>query len=204
MAIQYTSPYNLPYPQIGDPVKEGQANMELLAKRVNTVLTDGSFPASNPDVASITARLNALEAIKPFGHMGKTNAFQSVGSPASRVSMDAAQILRGGMTFNDTDDALVIPVTGNYVVRIKAFFSGGTTGLNQAGLIINGTTPGGAIQAANLAGSKMDGNDVMLHSSANMAFIAGDKVGVWAYSGASVWGTNGYDGTFLEIEWAGA
>jgi len=62
MAMQYTSPYNLPYPQIGDPVREGAAAIQGIAQAVNTALVNGSFPASNPDVASMTARLNALEA----------------------------------------------------------------------------------------------------------------------------------------------
>ena len=72
MATQYTTPYNLPYPQIGDPVKEGQAAIEGIANAVNTALVNGSFPASNPDVMDITARLNELEKIK-FVEFSKVN-----------------------------------------------------------------------------------------------------------------------------------
>lgn len=57
MAIQYTNPYNLPYPQAGDPVKDGQLNMELLAKRINTIMQEASFPSATPDLASLTAAL---------------------------------------------------------------------------------------------------------------------------------------------------
>ena len=61
MATQYTTPYNLPFPQAGDPVKNGAAIIQGIAEATNTALVNGSFPASNPDVASIIARLNALE-----------------------------------------------------------------------------------------------------------------------------------------------
>lgn len=114
MAIQYTSPYNLPYPQIGDPVKDGQANMELLAKRVNTVLTDGSFPASNPDVADITARLNALEALATPVVVGMSGATWGTSlTPAQIPGKDFKTLAETAVVTTDASGyaAVVIPYT---------------------------------------------------------------------------------------------
>lgn len=71
MTIQYTPIYQIPYPQASDPIKTTQTTLENQAKRVETILQQGSFPASNPDVASITARLNALE--NTFVDVNKTD-----------------------------------------------------------------------------------------------------------------------------------
>lgn len=112
MPTQYTSPYNLPYPQIGDPVKEGAAAIEGIAKGVNTALQNGSFPSSNPDVASITARLNALEST--FVDVNKTDTNWSYAggmwvTPAAggfrRVNL-TLKLTRTGGAFTSTTTAV--------------------------------------------------------------------------------------------------
>lgn len=126
MPIQYTSPYNLPYPQIGDPVKEGQANMELLAKRVNTVLTDGSFPASNPDVASITARLNALENAPVM--TAEITADKAIGTSSTEF-MWQWDVSAGDDMVNPAEKSqLIAPIDGWYAVDSTLVFSNVASG----------------------------------------------------------------------------
>lgn len=98
MSTQYTSPYNLPYPQSGDKVADGYAAIEGIAKAVNTALVNGSFPASSPDVASITARLNALEG-------GKAKA----ATLSSGVSLQTA-----GKNAMATRDGIIVNFNGRF------------------------------------------------------------------------------------------
>lgn len=159
---------------------------------------------TNLDLIDAGVKAAAEGTGKPFGHMGRTNSFQGIngGGPA-KILMEAAQVLIGGMTFSDADDALVIPKTGRYYVRIKGFFSGAATGLNQVGIYLNGNQPAGILQGPNTHASKMDGNDIFCHGSSVIPFTAGDKISLWQNTGVSAWGTNGYDGSWLELEWAG-
>lgn len=155
-----------------------------------------------------THAANAILKNRPFGHMGRTAGFaalQGIGT-MTNVIMDAAQQLAGGMTFSDADDALIIPVSGWYRVYIKGFFTGGSSGINQAGIKINGAATGGPGQAAQFSVNKMDGNDVYHHSSGRVQFNAGDKIALWEMSVTTVsyWGTNGYDGAWLELEYTGS
>lgn len=139
-----------------------------------------------------------------FGHMGRTANFQGVGGAGvTTIIMDAAQELLGGFTFDNAADALVIPKTGRYCVRLKGFFTGAATGLNQVGIKVNGVTTNGIQQGCSLHVSKMDGNDVYSHSSQSIRFNLGDKIAVWVNTGVSTWGTNGYDGSYLELLYEG-
>lgn len=61
MAIKYTTPFNLPYPDIDDPVRNGQAAIEGIAKGVNTALQNANIPPGNPELNAVLARLNELE-----------------------------------------------------------------------------------------------------------------------------------------------
>jgi hypothetical protein len=146
---------------------------------------------------------------RPFGHMGKTNGFQSITVLPTKqaVFFAAAQVLEGGMTYNDTGDAMVVPKTGPYNIRIKGFWTGGPSAICQAGIRVNNATPDGMMQAPQMSINKQDGSDVYAHSVGRVSLNAGDEVGLWEMtsgSGINVWGTNGYDGAWLEVEWAGA
>jgi hypothetical protein len=142
---------------------------------------------------------------RPFAHMGKTNAFQALSGTTTKVTMDAAQTLIGGFTFDNASDAVVVPLTGWYQVRLKGFFTGASAGVNQTGVTVNGTNgPTGVMQGIISNINKMDGNDVFVISTGRLPFNAGDKVGLYQFSAVSCWGTNGYDGSYLELEYDGA
>lgn len=139
---------------------------------------------------------------RPFGHMGRNNSFQSLGGVTTTVIMSAAQELRGGFTFDNANDALVIPFAGLYDVHIKAFFTGATTGLNQSGIYVNGSLPSGQYQGLTGQSNKMDSSDITYHTMSTVSFSAGDKVALWHQSSVSTWGTNGYDGAYLQIKYS--
>lgn len=104
MPKQYTPIYQLPYPQIIDPVEEGQANMEELAKKVETTLQNGSFPAATPDVAQLTILMNKavklVHYLKVVGNTGNVSAavidnitsFTFLAGRRYKITMDASYI----------------------------------------------------------------------------------------------------------------
>jgi hypothetical protein len=141
----------------------------------------------------------------PFGHMGRTGASQSTNSTAVTVQMDAAQELRGGMTFDNATDSLVIPLTGLYRVTVKLYTTGSATGKHTCSISKVGsggaTIPGCAVQV-----NKSDSTDWFGDTTVTTPLTAGDKLYMAAAStsASNTWGTNGYDGTFLEVEYVGA
>jgi hypothetical protein len=147
-------------------------------------------------------------ATRPFAHMGKTNGFQSITVLPTKqaVFFSTAQVLEGGMTYNDTADAVAVPRSGPYNIRLKGFWTGGASAICQAGIRVNNATPDGMMQAPQMSVNKMDGSDVYCHSVGRVTLNAGDEIGMWEMASGSVnvWGTNGYDGAYVEVEWAGS
>jgi hypothetical protein len=149
------------------------------------------------------------EGTSPYGHMGRTGGFQAASGGNITIIMDAAQELRGGMTFDNANDSLVIPVTGRYRAHLKLYFSGSTSSVNSARIYVNGVIGDGALKSGiyeKLIGSavKTDSADIYYHTSGIVPFNAGDKVALGSTSGVSLWGTNGYNGCYLELEYVGA
>jgi hypothetical protein len=141
---------------------------------------------------------------KPFGHMGRTASFIALnGSTQTVITMDAAQDLKGGMTFDNANDALVVPIIGRYWIHYKAYFTGAASGNSQAQIQVNGATTSGLQQGPSSSHNKMDGNDVYPHGMGILQLNAGDKVSISQMATCSAWGTNGYDGTFLEVQYLG-
>lgn len=141
----------------------------------------------------------------PFGHLGRTSGSQSTNTTAVTVQMDAAQELRGGMTFDNATDSLVIPLTGLYRVTVKLYTTGSATGKHTCSISKVGsggaTIPGCAVQV-----NKSDTTDWFGDTTVTTPLTAGDKLYMAAAStsASNTWGTNGYDGTFLEVQYVGA
>lgn len=141
----------------------------------------------------------------PMGHMGLTSGFQNiVGGAGGKLTFDAAQILRGGITFNNATDSLVVPYTGLYRFNVRVLATGGgTPWVAQAWLTQNSAQTGIYTYF-----TKADGRDYTDAASGIMSLSAGDAMGVWmSYSGGagtpSSYGTTGYNGTYLELEMIG-
>lgn len=183
------------------------------ANPVVPVVNDAERDAiPSPGTGMVIARLDAhaglqywngtawigVASLMPFGHMGKTNGFQSI-NPAATVVMTQAQELRGGMTFDDATDSLVVPIDGLYRCTAKLYTTGGGTG--KCGLSVV-TTPTRA-SGSHIQVYKHDGTDWYGTNTSTMNLVAGDKVNILASGTTSVstWGTDGYNGAFLELEY---
>ena len=141
--------------------------------------------------------------VRPFGHMGRTASFGNASANGTIVVMDAAQDLKGGMTFDNATDSLVIPLTGMYRVTVKPYLSGGSGYSGFAKAQRNLTDISGSF--TNLW--KANNADYMWTAYTVKGYNAGDKINliVGSEAGAgSFWGTDGYNGCYLEVEYVGA
>lgn len=174
----------------------------------NLVMKANAAHTASASFITDIGKWDGLTTDVPYGHMGRTAAFQALNGVHNIVSMDVAQELRGGMTFDNATDSLVVPATGRYRAHLKGYFSGSTSSVNYVGLYLNGVRCDGTIRSGvyeKLASSveKNTSADTYLHSTGIVPFNAGDKVALDMYSGVSAWGSNGYNGSYLELEYVG-
>lgn len=139
-----------------------------------------------------------------YAHMGKTNGFQAItsGTPTV-VTMSAAQVLEGGFTFDDANDALVVPFTGTYRMTMQYYATGGADyGIVAWLKLVTGDVTYGQVTDRKVGGI----NDVSKTTSVIRSATAGDKFRVMCQhdgGGGSAWGTDGYMGVFLNMEFLG-
>lgn len=152
----------------------------------------------------VEAALKGVTTGKPIGHMGRTAGFQAIGTASTtepvRVQMAAAQILRGGVTFSDADDALVIPKAGIYRVSSRGYATGGSPYWFDFRAHRNNIPIDQTIQRT----WKPNPFDYINETSALVALAAGDLISQYAFvslSTASTYGTTGFDGAFVSVEW---
>lgn len=140
---------------------------------------------------------------RPFGHAGKTSNFQGIQTTDTVVTLDAAQVLKGGMTFENATDSLVVPLAGYYRVTGQFYATGGS-GAVCSGVIqkYNGTSWSSTGVQSRFW--KADPGDFIATASGVVLASAGEKFRiVMTYVPSSTWGNSGYDGTFLEVEYIG-
>jgi len=164
-----------------------------------------SIPANSLALAWVMVNANATSITttnittlatgvsKPFGHAGKTNGFTVAATPVPL----AAQVLRGGMTFDAVNNALVIPIAGSYRITAKLYSSGGQTGLCSISARVNAGSTGAGAQWTKTAVDEFQSGAIV------RPFSAGDKIDMTVTSPADVYGSDGYNGTFLEVEYVG-
>lgn len=143
--------------------------------------------------------------VQPFGHLGRTAGFQAVGTGAY-VVFDTAQELIGGMTFDNANDCLTIPVAGLYRITGHCYFTGSLTYTATGDVTINQTAnPPAFTSGARMGTWKQDANDVVAHGSTVRRLAVGDKLRLWTGGNASTstFGTDGYNGSWLEAEYVG-
>jgi hypothetical protein len=184
-----TTPRGLPYPSIDD-APAGPYAFEQLA-----ITTDANLE-------NISNRVEFLESVNPLGHMGRTAGFQGINAEA-RIVMDSAQVLRGGMAFDNATDSLVVPLTGYYLVNVHLYASG-TNAVEYRGRVAkNG---GASFIGPKVSFWKETGGDYYQGASSLVLLEAGDKLSLHASassSNSSVYGSTGYDGCFIEAEYRG-
>lgn len=173
----------------------------------------GQEPDSAGDIQKLAeaadARLAELRAkfVRPFGHMGITAGFSAPGN-GGRAPMDAAQILRGGMTFDNAQDALGVPVNGLYTIRGQAYASGAGWGTQITTVYVKPASGAAEYQTGiNVRAYRESTNgppDTCYPFAGTLDLKAGDKVYlVNFYTGqTNTWGTSGFNGTYLEVEFS--
>jgi hypothetical protein len=132
-----------------------------------------------------------------FGHMGQTSGFVDASSEMD-IPFSAAQSLRGGMTFNNTNDALVVPRDGLYQVTGQVYASGGDTGpcngypIANEGVLLGSVTRLWKEAVATDQCSSFVGTHY-LHAGDSITLRVDFADGIYT------WGTTGYNGSFLEL-----
>lgn len=125
MSTQYTSPYSLPWPQSGDPVREGAAAIEGIAKRVNQVLLEGTFPAATPEILALTTRLTDLEKPRRASFTGTSisypNSSAQWGVGILVPDTSATQTMNNDFVVAHTSDTLKITKAGIYLFEWNLF-----------------------------------------------------------------------------------
>jgi hypothetical protein len=133
----------------------------------------------------------------PFGHMGKTNGFQTISTSAT-VVMNAAQELVGGVTYNNTNNALVVPVAGRYQVTV-CFYTSGGVGYGTGAIMKNGVSTGIVARVQQTSGA----NDMASSMTGQVPLAAGDQLSIVGGFPFNTYGSTGYNGTYLEAEFQG-
>lgn len=202
---------------IPDSAYAGSVDTAVIQDVSGTPIAGASYPTNAPALpanslalawitvgAAVTSIVNAnITSLvtpmgNPFGHMGKTNGFQTVTS-ASTVVMGGGQVLRGGMTFNSGANALVVPIAGLYRVTCQAYFSGAATGTDIAWIMQNGAQTG-----INTRFTAANNADVVNTCTGVITAAANDQFSLQAQAPQSAWGgSSGYSGFYLEVEYRG-
>lgn len=138
----------------------------------------------------------------PMAHVGCTDAFQYINAGVT-VNFTSAQILRGGITFNPTTDAIIIPFTGLYRFAFRILASGGS-GYTQYAYLRRNTVNTGIYTYM----EKPSVADYTNHVTGIMPLTAGDAMTIYIATNngnaqANTWGTDGYNGTYFEMEMIG-
>lgn len=135
----------------------------------------------------------------PFGHAGCIAGFQSIAGTDKPVTIKD-QLLRGGMTFETASGGrLVIPKSGLYDVRVKVYATNGSGYDFMGAAYVNSDK----IEGTEVFDYKQTSSDYKQHGICTFAFVAGDKIGLGMTSPQSTWGTDGWNGAFLEVKWFG-
>jgi hypothetical protein len=135
----------------------------------------------------------------PFAHMGRADGFQTI-TTFAKVQMSAAQKLQGGFTFDNANDLLVVPVTGQYRISMALYTSGSGTGI-QMGYVYNG-----GAQVVGVRYWKGDAGDYCHGITMTKTLTASDGISLQAQltgTAMTTWGTDGYNGSFVELEYMG-
>lgn len=124
-----------------------------------------------------------------FAHAGKTAGFQSMSGGV--IATVALQDASGGVTLSD--NGLIIPVTGRYQVNARFWYSGSGGGTVRGDLYVNGSS---RVQGRTY---KEPAEDTTVALSQVMLLTAGDKLQLWSNYGDFMWGSDGYNGTYMEV-----
>lgn len=199
-----------------DKTKLDNAVSAATASRL--VIRDGSgraqfaTPSASGDAATkgyVDGLMGGLaDATPPIGHMGITSGTPSVNNTSYvRMGMSSAQIAANGVTFNDANDALVVPTTGYYRVYIRGMMEGSSSSgdvIFRARAYIAGSDSGIGVDLT--VHGYLDDQQYISSGAEGIRLInAGEFVQLYQRSnpsaGTTSYGTNGYNGAYVGLQW---
>lgn len=137
---------------------------------------------------------------RPFGHAGITAGFITISAANGAYPTLVAQTLKNGMTFSG--GGLVVPKAGVYEITAKGYFTGGTVYQGQWGATINtAALPPASIASGPGMTWKQDANDYTAWSTVRRTLAANDVIRLYMKSPNSTYGTDGYNGSYIEVVW---
>ena len=132
----------------------------------------------------------------PFGHAGCVAGFQTIAGSNVPVVIDD-QLLRGGMSFESASGGrFVIPRPGLYEIRVKIYATEGSGYDFMGAAYINSDK----IEGTEVFDYKQTTSDYKQHAMTTWACVAGDKIGLGMTTPNKTWGTDGWNGAWLEVE----
>lgn len=170
-------------------------------------------PAASDDVATkayVDSKPVGRTDTPPFGHMGLTTGTQSVNSTSYvKTVMAAAQVLKNGFTYDDANDALVVPTTGWYEIVVVGHLSSMDTSGNDSlhhAMAYNNGVP---LDVSAAAHADSDSQFGLRPTSTGLKLLAaGSKIQLYQKTvparGSTTSGSNGYDGCYVEVKWYAA
>ncbi|ALY09277.1 hypothetical protein FDG92_gp05 [Arthrobacter phage Jasmine] len=155
---------------------------------------------TNENLDKIDAAVgNRLRLDDPFGHIGRTAGFQTINGVDVGVIITAAQELRGMVFETSSAGRLVIPKTGKYEIRTKIYATGGAAAKFGGGAFVNSVPIVGTTSVS----WKGDTNDYITHTTVTYDLNENDRIGLGMTFTSSTWGTDGYNGSWLEVKYVG-
>ena len=134
----------------------------------------------------------------PFGHAGRTAGFQTIGGTDVAVTITQQKLI-GGLTFESASGGrFVIPIAGRYRLTAHVYATNGSGYTAEGGVYVD------SVKKQTTKYWKADGTDFYQTTSVTLDLTVGQKVGLGMTSTQSTWGTTGYDGAWLEVQYVGA
>lgn len=134
----------------------------------------------------------------PFAHAGITAGFIAISAANGAYPALVSQAATNGMVVSSS--SITVPKAGLYEITAKGYFTAGTGYQGQWGATINSTAlPPLAIASGLGMMWKGDSNDYTGWSTVRRTLAANDVIRLYMKSTGSTWGTDGYNGSWLEV-----
>lgn len=186
---------------------EADAIVTAMANESRPVTDANPLFVFNNDTKNLEIRDSSgwrpMVSTNPMGHAGVTTGFQLV-STGITVNLASAQLLRGGMTFQSASNSLIMPYTGLYRFNVRVLCSSGQAGYTNYVQLRKNTAATGIYMEQ----YKPTVRDDTITLGGILPLAAGDAMSLYIetdtdHALANTWGTDGYNGTYIECEMIG-
>lgn len=169
----------------------------------NTTMTAKVAHTASSAFSSDITKWDGGDLAVPYGHAGRTGGFQAL-SGLQTVQMDMAENLKGGVTFDNAADCLVVGVAGYYTAMAQGYFSGTVAGGDIA-LMQKIRASNGSVKQLCRGSVPPISSDTCVNLVKVEWFDVGDKLRLDCQTGGQqVWGTDGTNGCWIELAWYSA